>query len=56
MPFSFVVDELVFVLQDLEAHTISDTDKLVLGIITKVGWAISIVGLGLTILTFVLFK
>ncbi|XP_053386553.1 uncharacterized protein LOC123538400 [Mercenaria mercenaria] len=44
------------VLIDLQAGSISDTDKLVLDIITKVGLCISIVGLGITILTFLIFK
>ncbi|XP_060578573.1 adhesion G-protein coupled receptor G2-like, partial [Ruditapes philippinarum] len=44
------------VLIDLEAVDISDTDKLVLGIITKIGLIISIIGLGITILTFLMFK
>jgi len=43
-------------LQDTQAHTISDTDKLVLGIITKVGLIVSIIALGITLLTFILFK
>ncbi|KAL4217408.1 hypothetical protein ACF0H5_023858 [Mactra antiquata] len=44
------------VLIDLEAGSISDTDKLVLGIITKIGLILSIIGLGITILTFLIFK
>lgn len=44
------------VLIDPNANTISDTDKLVLGIVTKVGLIISIIGLGITILTFLVFK
>ncbi|XP_052814790.1 latrophilin-like protein 1 isoform X2 [Mya arenaria] len=45
------------VLIDLKGGSgISEADKLALGIITKVGLSISIIGLGLTILTFIVFK
>ncbi|XP_052814005.1 adhesion G-protein coupled receptor G6-like [Mya arenaria] len=45
------------VLIDLEGGSgISERNKVALGIITKVGLSISIIGLGLTILTFVIFK
>lgn len=44
------------VLIDQRANQISATDKLVLGIITKVGLIISEIALGITILTFLVFK
>ncbi|KAH3752392.1 uncharacterized protein LOC127848548 [Dreissena polymorpha] len=45
------------VLVDLKANSqLSETDKLALSIITKIGLILSIIGLGLTILTFLIFK
>ncbi|KAH3774761.1 hypothetical protein DPMN_176154, partial [Dreissena polymorpha] len=45
------------VLVDLNANSqLSETDKVVLSIITKVGLILSIIGFGLTILTFLMFK
>ncbi|KAK3577303.1 hypothetical protein CHS0354_008396 [Potamilus streckersoni] len=45
------------VLIDLQPdRSISNADKLALGIITKIGLGLSIVGLGLTILSFLIFR
>jgi len=40
---------------DAERH-ISETDKLALDVITKIGLSLSITALAITIITFVLFK
>ncbi|KAK3607732.1 hypothetical protein CHS0354_040642 [Potamilus streckersoni] len=45
------------VLIDLQPdRSISEADKLALGVITKIGLGLSIVGLGLTILSFLIFR
>ncbi|KAL3855926.1 hypothetical protein ACJMK2_015123 [Sinanodonta woodiana] len=45
------------ILIDLQPdHSISEDDKLALGIITKIGLLVSIGGLGLTVLSFIIFR